>query len=140
MYFRIAGAAGYLRADLFARETAEETREFLNALAEKVAEQSCCRVLISVHRSKPVFRVGQYDLLSYFAVARRSALKIALLGDSEELRIAHQYVESLAHQHDVNLRAFRAEADALRWLRADDRPEPASAARRGDARPSPGSH
>jgi hypothetical protein len=140
MYFRIGCEADYLRADLFARETSEETREFLSALAEKVAEQSCWRVLISVHRSNPEFRVGRYDLFSYFAFARSSAAKIALLGDSEEVRIAHQYVESLARQRDVNLRTFRTEANALRWLRADERPEPPSAAKEGNARSSRGTH
>jgi hypothetical protein len=119
MYYQITFRRDHLKAELFARETTEETGEFLGALAADSVKYRCSLILISVHRSKPVFTVGRYGLLSYFDMALRSLLKIALVGDSAELRIAHQYIESLALQRGVSLRAFRDEAMALHWLRAE---------------------
>jgi hypothetical protein len=116
MWYQISVKLGYLKADLFGRETTEETQEFLNALASACARHKCSRVLISVRCSKSVFTVEKYGLFSYFDRASESSLKIALLGDSDELRIAHQYIESLALQRGVDLRAFRDEGAALKWL------------------------
>jgi hypothetical protein len=119
MYYQITFRHDHLKADLFGRETTEETGDFLSALADDALKYGCSRILVSVHRSKPVFTVGRYGLFSYFDIALRSLLKIALVGDSAELCIAHQYIESLALQRGVNLRAFRDEVTALRWLRAE---------------------
>lgn len=119
MWYQITVEPGYLKADLFGRQTTEETQEFLDALAADIAKYKRSRILISVRSSKPVFTVEKYGLFSYFDRALESSLKIALLGDSDELRIAHQYIESLAQQRGVNLRGFRDEGAALKWLRLE---------------------
>lgn len=119
MWHQITVESDYLRAELFGRQTAEETGDFLRALAAESAKHQCPRILISVHSSKPVFTVEKYGIDEYLDCASRLSAKIALLGDSDELRIAHQYVESLARQRGVDLRAFREEAAALNWLRTE---------------------
>jgi hypothetical protein len=118
MWYEITSEPGYLRAALFGRQTPEETQGFLKALAAESRKRRCPRILISVHQSKAIFTVGKYGLPSSFDDALRLSARIAVLGDTEELRISHQYVESLAAQHGVDLRAFREEADALKWLMA----------------------
>lgn len=118
MWYEITAQPGYLRCVLFDRQSIEQTQEFLAALSAEILERQCSRVLISVHDSKPIFTVEKYGLVSYFDLALRIPLRVAILGDCEELRIAHRYVESLAAQRGVNLRTFREEAEALDWLKA----------------------
>jgi len=49
--------------------------------------------------------------------------QVALLGDTAELNAAHEYIEVVARQQDVNVRAFSDEASALRWLEGAPAPE-----------------
>ncbi len=120
MHYRIEAADDHLRAELFGRETAEQTHEFLTALTRKALDAGITRVLISVHNSRPIFKVDRYGISEFFKLAASNrSYRIALLGDSDEVRAAQQYVEVLARQHGANVRAFRAEAPALQWLRAE---------------------
>lgn len=120
MHYKIDTAQDHVRVEVFGRETAEETREYLQAVAAKVLESGHTRVLIWVRNSRPIFKVDNYRITEFFRlVASNPAYRVALLGDSDELRVSQQYVEVLAHQHGANVRAFRAEMPALRWLRAE---------------------
>jgi hypothetical protein len=121
MLYRITIEPVCLRAELFGRETVEETQEFLHAVADAAAGQQCSNILISVRASRPVFKFEQHGLFQFFKeLAGESPYRIAMLGDSEELHISHDYAELLAQQHGVNIRSFRAEAAALRWFTARD--------------------
>jgi hypothetical protein len=118
MRYEIRVGPDYLKADLFNRETTEETREFLAALAAEARKHRRCQILIGVHTSRSLFKVGEYGLLAYFKELEGvSEHRIALTGDSDELRLSHQYIESLARQHGINVRGFRHEQAALNWLR-----------------------
>ena len=44
------------------------------------------------------------------------ACQIALVGDTEEVNSANEYIELVARQQGVNVRAFRDEAAAVRWV------------------------
>jgi len=105
--------AGYLKVDLFNRQTAEETRDALAAIAAEARKHACSQILISVHASRPIFKVEQYGLPDYFKELGR----IALTGDSAELRISQQYIESLARQNGINVRSFPNEQAALHWFK-----------------------
>jgi hypothetical protein len=119
MLYRIIIEPDYLKAELFGRETEEETREFLESIASAAVGQRCSNVLIIVHASRPVFRFEQHGLFEFFKIlAGESPYRIAMLGDSDELNISHEYAELLAQQHGVNIRSFRDEAAALRWFTA----------------------
>ena len=48
--------------------------------------------------------------------------QIALVGDTRDLHLSHQYIEVIARQRGLNVRSFRDEAAALAWL--NDRRQP----------------
>jgi hypothetical protein len=121
-WHRISVGADYLRAELFNRQTVDETRRFLDALHAAALEHRRARLLICVRNSKPIFTVERYGISHYLELAFKSAYKIALLGDTPELRIAHQYIALLAVMRGVNLRTFQNEIVAIEWLRSDDAP------------------
>jgi hypothetical protein len=117
MKYQITVEPGYLRADLFFRRTAGETREFLDAVAAEGIKHQCCRVLISVHASRPIFTVEKYGISSFLDLAVRYAEKVALHADAIEIHIAHDYVALLARARGINVQTFRNEAAAIEWLK-----------------------
>ena len=117
MKYRIILEPGYLRADLFFRRTAAETREFLDAVAAEGIKHQRWRILISVHASRPIFTVEKYGLSSFLDLAERYAEKIALHADTIEIHIAHDYAAMLAHVRGINVRTFRNETAAIEWLK-----------------------
>lgn len=119
MLYKISVEPDHLSAELFNRETMEETREFLRIVAGAAMKHQRSRVLISVHSSNPVFTVERSGFLECFRkLAEDPEHKIALLGDSEELGISHQYIELIGRQHGVNVQSFRDQAAALKWFSA----------------------
>jgi len=116
MDYDITAEPGYLRARLSGRETVEETREFIHAVVRENQEHNRAAVLIDVHASRPVFH-SESGLLDYFkALSRNSSCMIALLGDTADLRLSHEYLALLARQQGLNVWSFRTEAAALKWL------------------------
>lgn len=119
MQFHFELAQDHLRAELFGRQTVEETLEFVQALAAEARKHAATRILIRVRNSRPIFKVEQYKLSEQFRqLAAEKAVRVALLADSDEVRASHQYLEVLAGQQGANVRAFREESRALAWLRA----------------------
>jgi hypothetical protein len=118
MRFSIIPLHDYLRAELLERESAEETREFLKALAEEALERGSQRILIIVNLSRPIFRIEEYGASGYMKeLAARPTMRVALLSSRADIRAAHEYIEVLARQQSANVRSFADEAAALRWLR-----------------------
>src|SRR5438309_3191991 len=94
MGYRITLDRGVLRGELFARETVEETKAFFQAIVSASSETRCPCILISVRSSKPIFQLERHGLIEYFRkLAVTSSRRIALLGDSRDLRLSHEYVE-----------------------------------------------
>jgi len=124
MQYKIAMERGYLRADLFERETAEETRRFLRAVVFESARHGCSRILVHVRSSKTLFTVERYGVLETFKkLASDPAHRIALLGDTVELGMSHDYVALLARQQGITLRNFQNESQAIEWVRDRRQPE-----------------
>ena len=71
-----------------------------------------------MRNSIPIFTVERYGFSRYLDLAFESKYRIALVGDTLELRLAHQYIATLARMRGVKLRAFADEAAAIHWLRA----------------------
>ncbi len=118
MRFTIREAEGYVRGDLYDRETPEETREFLTAVAKVAFGIDGDRILVSNHSSRAIFRVHQFGLGEIFELlASRPAHRIALVADNVEVRMAQQYIAVLAKLKGLNVRSFGAEREAIRWLR-----------------------
>ncbi len=116
MRYEIIAGPKYVRADLYNRRTAQETGEFLAALAEECIRLNCFRVLVSVHFSKPIFTLEKYGFSAFIEIALTNSAKIAVLTDNPEMRIAHEYAVMLARLRGVNVRTFRDEAVAVAWL------------------------
>jgi hypothetical protein len=116
MRYHITVGPGYLRASLYNRQTAEQTREFLTAVAAECISRKCYRVLISVRSSKPIFTLEKYGFSSFVELALKYSGKFAVHADSAEVRIAHEYAVLLARLRGINARSFRDEATAAAWL------------------------
>jgi hypothetical protein len=117
MAYRITAESDYLRAELFDRETVEETQAFLRAVVRENAKYRRAGVLILVRLSKSIFQVVPHRLIEYMEeLSETSAYQIALVGDSRDLNMSHEYIELLARQRRLNVRSFRNEAAALQWL------------------------
>ena len=118
MLYKITVEPDHLRAELFDRETMEETRSFLQIVANSAVKHGRSSVLISVRSSNPIFTVERSGFLAYFKkFGEDPQHRVALLGDSEELGISHQYLELIGRQHGINVQSFRDETAALRWIR-----------------------
>ena len=121
--YKITAEPGYLRAELFERETVEETRAFLDAVVRSNADHRRSRVLILVRASKSIFQVVAHGLMECFEELSATVPgQIALVGDTRDLRLSHEYIEVIARQHGLNVRSFPDEAAALAWL--NDRRQP----------------
>jgi len=119
MLYKITVEPDYLNAELFNRETMDETREFLQVVSSAAVKHRRSQVLISVHASNPVFTVEKSGFLAYFKkLTADPSHKIALVGDSVELGISHQYIELIGRQHGVKIQSFQDEAQALQWFKA----------------------
>jgi len=115
---------GFLRADLLERETAEETRRFLRAVVFESIRHGCPRVLVHVRSSKTLFTVERYGVLETFKrLASDPAHRIALVGDTVEMGMSHDYVALLARQQGITLRNFQNEPQAIEWVRDRRQPE-----------------
>jgi len=124
MQYKIAMERGFLRADLLERETAEETRRFLRAVVFESVKHGCPRVLVHVRSSKTLFTVERYGVLETFKrLASDPAHRIALVGDTVEMGMSHDYVALLARQQGITLRNFQNEPQAIEWVRDRRQPE-----------------
>ena len=118
MHYTFEQAQDHLRAQLFGRQTVEETLKFVEALAAEARKSSATRFVVWVRNSRPIFKVEQVRISDSFKQLAVRNVRVALLADSEEVRASHQYIEVLAAQQGAKVRAFRDEARALNWLRS----------------------
>jgi hypothetical protein len=118
MIYKITIEKNFLRAELFRRETMEDTTEFLDVVTRESRIHGRPNILIYVHSSKPIFHVEHHGLIDSFKeIAKAPGHHIALLADTKDLQISHEYLELRARQSGLNVRNFRDEAAALQWLR-----------------------
>jgi hypothetical protein len=118
MHYTFEQAQDHLRAELFGRQTVEETLKFVEALAAEARKRSVTRFVVWVRNSRPIFKVEQVRVSDSFKQLAVRNVRVALLADSEEVRASHQYIEVLAAQQGAKVRAFSDEARALSWLRS----------------------
>jgi hypothetical protein len=116
MHYTFEQAQDHLRAELFGRQTIDETLTFVEALATEARKSAATRFIVWVRNSRPIFKVEQVRISDSFKQLAERNVRVALLADSEEVRASHQYIEVLAAQQGAKVRAFRDEARALSWL------------------------
>src|SRR5690349_11085423 len=91
MRYQFSVVQDCLRAELIGRESVAETQEFIRAIGEEAQKWKLARIIVSVRRSRPIFKVEQYRISEHFkALGANPALRVALVGDSEALRAAHE--------------------------------------------------
>jgi hypothetical protein len=120
--YSIEARGGYLACAVSGRDTADDMREFLHAVQAACRSHGCPKILMTVRNSRIIFKPEDYGLSSYVLELVSPACQVALVGDSQELNAAHEYIEVVARQQQINARAFRDEASALRWLKGEAEP------------------
>ncbi len=116
MLCEITVGSGFLKADLFNRQTVEETRDALVAITTEARKHNCSQILIAVHASRPIFKIEQSGILDHFKELG-DRYRVALTADSNELRLAQQYIESVARRSRMNVRSFPTQQAALDWFK-----------------------
>ena len=120
MKFSIEPRNGYLQATVYHRDTAEQMREFITAVHAACGEHAMPKILISVRQSRAVFKPEDYGLTGekrgYVNDLVTPSCQIALVADTDDVNQANEYIEVVARQQSLNVRAFRTEHAALRWL------------------------
>lgn len=119
MAFRITAGSDHLRAELTDRKTVEETQAFLRAVVRENAKHRKPCVLLLMRLSKPVFQVAAHGLIEHIEEISMTppGCRIAVVGDTRDLQISHEYIELLAQQRNLKVRSFRNEIAALQWLK-----------------------
>jgi len=117
MRYTIESRDDHLHATVYQRDTAGQTREFLLAVHAAARERGVSKILISVRQSRAIFKPEDYGLeTGGYASGLAPGCPIALLGDTHEVNSANEYIEMVARQQGLNVRAFREAETALRWL------------------------
>lgn len=107
----------YVRAQMVGRTSAKQTRRFVDGQVAALRESGLRRLLVSVRASRPLFKVQEWDFLAVLdEMAGMKGLKVALVSDTKELAMTHEYAALLARQRRVAFRAFRNEREAVAWL------------------------
>lgn len=120
MKYRIESRAGYIRAEMRERESAEETQQFVDAILAALLSESFHRVLISIRESRAIFKVQDWNLSGALQqVMRLSDLKVAFVSDSAAVALSQDYIALLARQRGLAFQAFRFEDEAIAWLLDD---------------------
>jgi hypothetical protein len=115
--FAIEKVSGYLRAEMVERETAAETAQFVQAIVAALRAQRASRLLVSIRRSRPVFKVEDWKLSEALdQVTGIAGLKVGFVADTRELAMSQQYIALLGRQRGLAFEAFATEREAAAWL------------------------
>ena len=118
MRYKIEPRDGYLLAEMTNRETSEETAEFVKALVAGLIEHKASRVLISVHTSRPIYKVEGWGLSGAIEIIKAIAgFRVAFVADSQDMAMAQQYIALLLGQKGISTRNCASEAEAVAWLK-----------------------
>ena len=116
MKHSITTERGNLKASLLGRETVEEMLDFVRAVASENAQRRLGTILMDIRASRPIFHFAHGFLEEFVGLSPNLSFRIALLGDTIELRLSNDYLALLARQQGLNVRSFRSEVAALKWL------------------------
>jgi hypothetical protein len=117
MRYTIEVGPHYIKAEMVDRDTAEETKEFVDAILDALRKHKLLRVLISIRLSRPVYKVESWNLSGALdQVTGLKGLKVAFVADSKELAMSQQYIELLAQQRGLAFKTFNSEQRAADWL------------------------
>lgn len=102
------------------RDTAAETAEFVQAIVAALRAHGMFKVLISIRKSRPVFKVEEWKLSEALdQVMSIPGLKVAFVADTRELAMSQDYIALLGRQRGLDFRTFAAEQPAVDWLQSE---------------------
>ena len=117
MRYTIVAGPHYIKAEMVERDTAEETKAFVQAILETLRKHEPPRVLISVRSSRPVYKVDSWNLSGALdELVALKGLRVAFIADSKELAMSQEYIALLARQRGLDFRPFAVEKEAAQWL------------------------
>lgn len=119
-----------VRAELAGRQTTEQTKDLLRAIAVFGVTHSS--FLIRVSQSTPLLPTDPRGLVDYLITAGCGpSHRFALVADDCHVHASHDKIERIAREHALSLRSFRTEAEARQWLREGSGTIPAEVQDRG---------
>jgi hypothetical protein len=115
--YTIENLSGYMKADMVERDTAAETEEFVRAIVAAVRKDRITKVLISIRKSRPVFKVEDWKLSEALEqVMSVPGLRVAFVSDTRELQMSQEYIALLGRQRGLDFQSFQSEPAAVEWL------------------------
>lgn len=109
--------SGILLAEMIERETAEETARFVEGLFAALREHGGNKVLISVVRSRSLFKVEDWKLSAAVDTIKGiPGFRVAFIADSKEVSMSQDYICMLLKQRGIDGRAFQSMEKARAWL------------------------
>jgi hypothetical protein len=115
--YTIETLAGYMKAVMDERDTAAETEDFVRAIVAAVRKDRISKVLISIRKSRPVFKVEDWKLSEALEqVMSIPGLRVAFVADTRELQMSQEYIALLGRQRGLEFQSFPGEPAAVEWL------------------------
>ena len=117
MRYSIEQQQGYLKAEMTERDTAAETAEFVEAIVVALREHAADKLLISIRKSRPVFKVEEWKLSAALdKVMSIAGLQVAFIADTREVQMSQEYIALLGRQRGLKFQTFESEITAVTWL------------------------
>ncbi len=112
---------GYLHFKVTGDNSADNVRDYLQAIHDACVERKCSVLLVEEHLDGPNLSTLQmFQIASEGSVRSRSVVKRAAYVDTNREHAAAdtQFVETVAVNRGMNVRAFATVAEAEAWLTA----------------------
>ena len=117
MRYTIDQQQGYLKAEMIERDTAAETAEFVESIVDALHAHAAGKLLISIRKSRPVFKVEEWKLSAALdKVMSIAGLQVAFIADTREVQMSQQYIALLGRQRGLKFESFDSEPAAVAWL------------------------
>ena len=117
MHYTIEVLSGCIKAEMVERDTAAETADFVRAIVDSMRAHEIYRILISIRKSRPVFKVEQWKLSETLDMLMSVPhIQVAFIADTPELKMSQDYIALLGRQRGLQFETFATEQAAVAWL------------------------
>jgi hypothetical protein len=117
VHYTIELLPGYIKAEMVERDTAAETADFVRAIVAGMRAHEVYRILISIRKSRPVFKVEQWKLSETLdLLMSEPRVQVAFVADTPELKMSQDYIALLGRQRGLEFETFATEQAAVAWL------------------------
>jgi len=128
MRYKVTVESSYLRVEAFDRNATGGSQRLLHAVAEAVFDVGKLPILFCALGAASLTLADVYLLARYVIDTPLRHCRIALLYDVDPALEASRFIDTLAKDRRLEMAAFHALPDAVRWLAngvasRDDRPD-----------------